>query len=142
MRTAVVDASVAVKWVVRQPLTDAAYRAIEQFRLIAPSLILAEIGNALWKYCRTGEIGAASLPEIMNGLETRYFKTDPIDEAMSATALALAVDLDHPIYDCYYLAMAKRESVPIISEDRRLTQKARLAGFTVVALADIPESAQ
>ncbi len=141
MKTAVIDASVAVKWVVRQPQTDAAYRAMEQFRLIAPSLILAEIGNALWKYCRTGEINAASLPAIMNGLETRYFKTEPLDEAMSAAALALAIDLDHPVYDCYYLAMSKRESVPIISEDKRLTQKARAAGFTIIALADIPESA-
>ncbi len=141
MKTAVVDASVAVKWVVRQPLTDRAYRAMEQFQLIAPSLILAEIGNTLWKYCRAGQVDRKSLAEIMNGIETRYFKTEPIDEAMAAAALALAVDLDHPIYDCYYLAMARRESVPLISDDRKLTLKARTAGFELIGLADMPETA-
>jgi hypothetical protein len=39
---------------------------------------------------------------------------------LQAEALALACHLNHPVYDCIYLALAKREAATLISTDRRL----------------------
>ncbi len=39
-------------------------------------------------------------------------------------ALALACHHDHPVYDCLYLALARREAATLISMDRRLQQLA------------------
>ena len=40
--------------------------------------------------------------------------------------VALARELDHPVYDCFYLALAEREGVQLLTADARLI--GRLAG--------------
>ncbi len=139
MKAAVVDASVAVKWMVRQPLTNRAYAAIERFKLTAPSLILPEIGNALWKYVRAGLMTREAVDAAFDGIESRYFRTEPIDESLSMSALALAIELDHPIYDCYYLALARRNGIALITDDRKLIKRATTAAFDTIDLAASPE---
>jgi len=39
--------------------------------------------------------------------------------------MALAIKLKHPIYDCFYLALAKREHAPLVSVDKRLIAAAK-----------------
>jgi predicted nucleic acid-binding protein len=34
-------------------------------------------------------------------------------------ACRLAIDLNHPAYDCFYLAMAIAEDIPLVTADRR-----------------------
>ena len=58
----VVDASVAVKWLVAEDGSEAAESLIDQrFELYAPRLLASEVSNALWRKARLGEIapGAA-----------------------------------------------------------------------------------
>ena len=50
-----------------------------------------------------------------------------LDEELRGRALAIAVDLNHPIYDCFYLALAEREHAPLISADKRLLAAAKKA---------------
>lgn len=38
---------------------------------------------------------------------------------LMAPAARLAHDLDHPVYDCLYLALALQEQRPVITADRR-----------------------
>jgi predicted nucleic acid-binding protein len=47
------------------------------------------------------------------------------DADLTQPAMAIARDLDHPVYDCVYLALARRRHAPLVTLDRRLT--ARLA---------------
>jgi predicted nucleic acid-binding protein len=35
-------------------------------------------------------------------------------------ALALACHLDHPVYDCLYLALARREAAVLLTADQKL----------------------
>ena len=35
-------------------------------------------------------------------------------------ALALACHLNHPVYDCLYLALARREAAAVLTADKRL----------------------
>lgn len=46
------------------------------------------------------------------------------DRHLQAEALALACHHDHPVVDCLYLALARREAATLISMDRRLQQLA------------------
>lgn len=55
MRTIVVDASVAIKWVVEEEGSDAAAALADQ-DLTAPSLLMVECANVLWVKARRGEL--------------------------------------------------------------------------------------
>lgn len=44
---------------------------------------------------------------------------DLVDEAAR-----LSILLNHPIYDCFYLALARREDAPLITADKRLAAAA------------------
>jgi len=131
----VIDASVAVKWVLPE---DAAERAAvlrqQPDELIAPTLIAAEIGSAMRKYVAAKQLSvpeALSSAQIATALINRLV---PIPE-LTGRALELAIELQHPIYDCFYLALAERERAPLISADKRLVAAAKRAkGVEVRAL--------
>ena len=38
---------------------------------------------------------------------------------LAPSAARLAIDLDHPAYDCFYLALALQEQYPVVTADRR-----------------------
>jgi predicted nucleic acid-binding protein len=44
---------------------------------------------------------------------------------LAARAAALARKLDHPVYDCLYLALAEAEGAPLVTADRRFLPLAR-----------------
>jgi len=115
----VIDASVAVLWTLDQRGSDRAAALRKEDRLIAPSLIVAEIGNAVWKAVRRGDLPA---DEARAAVEIAL---GPLGDMMPAEelhirALELAIELNHPIYDCFYLALAERERAPLITADKRL----------------------
>jgi predicted nucleic acid-binding protein len=114
----VVDASVALCWFARENDTVAANRLIRSSAdLIAPSLMLAELANSLWKKARLGEIDGDIASAAMN--EIRRFIPQFIELAdLAAPALALARELDHSVYDCFYLALARRRAAPFVTLDR------------------------
>ena len=92
--------------------------------LIAPALIVAEIGSAVWKRARREELSvaeAARAIEIASGLITRLI---PIEE-LARRAIEIAISLNHPIHDCFYLALAERERCAIITADAKLLAAAK-----------------
>ena len=124
----VIDASVAVKWVILEPATDAAL-ALQDDQLIAPELWLAEAANALWRHVRIGELTPEQALVRMHEL-TRAPVASLAIEPHVERALALATELAHPIYDCLYLAVALAQDTHVVTDDRRF-----------VAVASRPELA-
>jgi predicted nucleic acid-binding protein len=133
--TLVVDASVAAKWVLPElGSAEAAALRPRDSDLIAPSLVVAEIGNALWKSAMRGDMVGEHVAHSLNVAAGHYARLIPIAD-IAAAAIKLAIDLNHPIYDCFYLALAERERVPLVSADARLLAKAKkLKGIEVRAL--------
>ena len=133
--TLVVDASVAVKWVVPEEGSTAAVALREhESHLIAPSLVIAEICNALWKKALRGEINKHEAISALHLAVSHFAEFVPLD-GFRKTALELAIDLRHPIYDCFYLALAERERCPLVTADARLVAAAKRAkGIALRAL--------
>jgi predicted nucleic acid-binding protein len=57
-----------------------------------------------------------------------------IDLAKRASEISL--NLEHPAYDCFYLALAEREEATLVTADRRLVERIRGTAWSgrVVAL--------
>ena len=123
--TVVVDASVAVKWVLPEPDSNraAAIRTTDD-DLIVPSLVYAEIGNAIWRAVIRGDVPVAEAHERLHVATAHYNRIVPL-EALAERAIDLAVRLQHPIYDCFYMALAEREDCPLITADTRLIAAAK-----------------
>lgn len=59
MNSFVVDASVAVKWVVAEIHFESARRLLERdYSLLVPDFFFAEVANVFWKRVRRGEDSA------------------------------------------------------------------------------------
>jgi predicted nucleic acid-binding protein len=134
----IVDASVAVKWVVPQPDSETAH-LLRGKRLSAPDILLAEAGNALWVYVRAR---ALSKQEALLCFAT--LRTVPLQwldlHDLAPEAMTLSIDLGHPFYDCVYLAAALVMEVPLVTADRRLIKAARSSpeiGKHLVPLSEV-----
>ena len=123
--TVVVDASVAVKWVLPETGSDraAAIRTADD-DLMAPSLVHAEIGSAIWRAVLRGDVPAAEARRDLKVAVGHYRRIISLAELVDR-ALELATRLRHPIYDCFYLALAERERCALITADRRLIAAAK-----------------
>jgi predicted nucleic acid-binding protein len=113
----VIDASVALKWVLDEPGNDAADALLDE-ELIAPALWLLEAASALWRRARRGEITNEEAKERLTELYNAPVASTPIEDDIQA-ALALAQALGHPVYDCLYLALAIRENTHVVTADGR-----------------------
>lgn len=134
MTDLVVDASVAIKWFVAEPDSALAERLLEHGgRLAAPHLLMSELANGLWKNFFRERIGRetvfASLRHAEQTIEAWHADAPLLDDAMQ-----IALELRHPIYDCVYLALARRLETACVTADGKLLSVAP-AGLAV-ALAD------
>ena len=122
----VIDASIAVKWVLNEPRTEAAL-ALRAQQLIAPALWRIEAANALWRHVRVGELSPEQAEARMSELESAPVASMPIEPHVSR-ALQLSIQASHPVYDCIYLAIALHHRTHVVTDDRRFVAAAgRLA---------------
>lgn len=120
--TRIVDTSVAVKWVVREVGSENALALVGD-DLVAPDLLRAELGNVLWKKVQRGEITAA---QAIAGFEEAIDLLAFVPSAgLALPALAMALELGHPVYDCYFIALAEQLDSVLVTADRRLVARLR-----------------
>ncbi len=116
----VLDASAVVRVVCADPLAAAWLAPFQEAALVlAPELMLTEVANALWKLHRAGMLGSLDPQLLLVDARDLVDRFEP-DRHLQAEALALACHLDHPVYDCLYLALARREAAVLITADQRL----------------------
>jgi predicted nucleic acid-binding protein len=118
----VVDASVALKWFIAEPDSADAVNLRRAERLLAPDLIVPEVGNALWKAARRGELSADEVAVAARLMEQSDVELRPM-RALLRPAMSLALALDHPVYDCVYLALAAEQDCALVTADEQLIRK-------------------
>lgn len=130
----IVDASVAAKWFAVDEVDADRAALVTTRRLAAPDLIIPELTNALWAKRRRGEFNGPIRPDRLRTLITDLVPTLDLAEH----ALALAVKLDHPAYDCFYLALALQRRSTLVTADTRFADACARGGHaaTTILLAE------
>jgi len=70
MANVVVDSSVVIKWFVVEPYSDEARKILDGYKagdinLLAPDLIISEVGNIVWKKHRIQDLSVEDAQEII-----------------------------------------------------------------------------
>ena len=123
----VVDANLAVKWVLNEADSNIAMALLDEwnqsdFIMIAPALLTYEVTNALFQNIRKGLL---NLTQAKNALEQALslgIELEFLEEAgLSEQALELAQKYNLPAtYDAHYLALAEREDCDLWTADTKL----------------------
>jgi predicted nucleic acid-binding protein len=127
----VVDASVAVKWILPEEGQAQALRLQEMYQdeeldLVAPYLLISEVGNVLWKRVRRGELTSLAAHRCYEQLlcDCPILLDSP---AVQASSLHLALAHNCTVYDCLYLAWALEERCDLITADEKFFKSVRSA---------------
>ena len=116
----VVDASVAIKWYLPEPNSEDADRLLSGgFRLHAPDLLFAEVGNILWKRVMRSEITAPKAQVILRAMESLPMTLQPAN-VLAENAMTVACGLKWSFYDSLYLALALMTDCRLVTADRKL----------------------
>lgn len=120
MKSFVVDASVAIQWFVPESQSIQANKIMDLAdKLFAPDLIVAEVGNVLWKKHRAGELTADETLMVVSAFKKVPLELHPSSEIVEI-AFSLAAATGRTVYDCLYVALATVLSAPLITADRKL----------------------
>ena len=123
----IIDASIAVKWVVEEDATPEALALRRKAKLIAPELLVAECANILWKKVQKGELlkeEALLAARVLQGAEIELLPTRFLFEA--ATRMSIEINhpaINYPAYDCLYLALAVEKKCQFVTADERFLRK-------------------
>ena len=123
--TVIVDASVAIKWVLEESGSDAARRLVANEILAAPDLLFVECANVLRTKCKSGHLSTILAREALAVIDGTPLRSIPVRPHVAA-AHAIALELDKSAYDALYLATALVERCVMVTADER---------FAVAALA-------
>lgn len=124
--TVIVDASVAFKWFVAEKDSSLAISLLGSGQsLCAPVLIIAEVCNVGWRVWQRGEITDEQLRIISLRVGEPFSKLAGLSR-LAPRASEISRVLNHPAYDCFYLALAEVEKAHLVTADERLIS--RLAG--------------
>lgn len=124
----VIDASVAVKWLVREPNHELALDVVDlPWERIAPDLLLPEVTNVLRKKLKNNEITSGQVTAGLLAIETAISRFVPSSE-LASDAVILSGELDHSAYDCYYLACALGKGI-LVTADKRFVNKCVSTGY-------------
>jgi len=82
----------------------------------------------LWKKVRRGEFGREEAALAAASLRYAGIELAPSME-LSAGALRLATELDHPAYDCFYLELCRARGIGMVTADKRLARKISSASY-------------
>jgi predicted nucleic acid-binding protein len=130
VRQAVIDASVAAKWVVEEDHSAKAALLLALDARHAPDHWLAEAANLLRSKVFHGDLTAADAEERIDVLMRAPVVGMPI-AALMPRAFAISVACMVTIYDSLYVALAEKRDIPLVTADRRLIRQ--LAGDAALA---------
>lgn len=107
-----------MKWLIDEPGSDAAF-ALQGHDLVAPALMRVEAANVLRTLTKKKVLKAETAGDLLRLLQQAPMDIVDPDDALEQRALELALELEHPVYDCLYLALSDRLDRMLITADKR-----------------------
>ena len=140
----VVDASVSLKWFIPESDMAQALALLRSGRkLVAPEIIKHEVISGLVRRVRRDELSEGESREcIQDWLHALSHEAVHLieDDDLLREASEIAFDIKHPLFDCIYLALAKRLDSPFVTADETLFQRATTVQSKVHSLKDVPST--
>ena len=125
MNHLVVDASVACKWFFNEDLSPQARMLAESDAVFsAPDIILTECTNAVWRRVVSRTVTQAHAQAFLKALPQWFELLSPSIQ-LYEPAFEMACDLEHPVYDCQYLALAENKGIQLVTADRVFADRVR-----------------
>lgn len=121
----VIDASAAVEIALNR--SDAAFfrKILEDADLVlAPDIFPSEISNVFWKY---GNFSKLPPEQCERG---RAFCSELVDDFIPSRdlcreVLSESLRIGHPVYDVFYLVIARRNNAYLLTKDKKMQSIAR-----------------
>lgn len=123
-----VDANIAVKWYIPEADSPLALTLFDSpTPLVAPALIRLEVCAAITRRVREKQLTAAEahddcrewLEDLRNGAVRLV-----ADEELLEPAIELSLQIRHALQDSFYLAVARRYDVPLLTADATFHKRA------------------
>ncbi len=105
-------------------------------KIIAPSLVKAEVAHALTKYVRGGylETGEA----VACGRDALLLVDEFIDDgSLWVEAVSESIRLGHSSYDLFYLLLARRECAVLFTLDRKLQRLCERERISCIGMTEL-----
>jgi predicted nucleic acid-binding protein len=138
----ILDASVALKWVLPEPLASKALQLRDEYRqqiheLLSPDAFPVEVSHALTRAERRKIIPVGHAAGFLaNILQTSPALHPYIPLLSRATDLSSQVRVG--VYDCLYIALAEQENCELLTADDKLVKNLQPQFPFIVPLASLP----
>lgn len=127
MRSLVIDASIAAKWILpaaSEPLKAEALRLLDDYGagnvdFVVPDIFWAECGSIIWKAVRRQRLPQLDAEQSLELMMRREFPTVPT-KTLLPDATRIAFDFGCSVYDSLYVALASKSKKQLITADERL----------------------
>ena len=135
------DASVVAKWVL--PVEMYQENALklrddhvsERAELFAPTILTAEVANALWRAVKLKRLAEEDAQEALKTLGDTKIALCELDWSQVSQVLKIACMLDSAIYDAAYLFLSDKIEAQLVTSDTKLYEKAK-EHFNVLHIRD------
>ena len=127
----VLDASAAVEVVLGRNQAKRLAGVLEEADVVlAPELFIPEVVNTIWKYHQFEHLSLGACDRAMEAA-LALVDTLVLSKETYAEAFLLARTAHRPVYDMFYLALARREDAVFLSVDKALRKEAGHQGVRV-----------
>ena len=139
----VLDANVALKWVLNEPESPQAVQLREEFRngiheLLAPDIFPIEVAHAVARAERRGAVAVGDGFQKMGDVFTTMPDLHPYLPLLPrAFAIAIASRARIGVYDRLHVALAEQEGCELVTADTRMMNSLRNSHPFLVSLATL-----
>lgn len=125
----IIDASVAARFLLFEDLSDKAEYVLEDFmdgkiELVAPELLIYEVGNTLWRAFKQGFISLQDARERISYFLRLKLNIIKLGKEDYEEVLDWSIKNDVTYYDATYLMVTKKVGGILLSADNILYEKA------------------
>lgn len=127
MRSLVIDASIAAKWILPasgEPFKAEALRLLDDYGagdvdFVVPDIFWTECGSIIWKAVRRQSLPQLDAEQSLELVMRREIPTVPT-KTLLPDATHIAFDFGCSVYDSLYVALASKSKKQLITADERL----------------------